>query len=168
MQEYLNAIGGRLDAFSDWLREQSIAYPWVTAVIGGMLLMSVFSYGVFPYVRLAWWRCKRWSRRMTDKWEHWNYDTDVADAIVAITNRYWLAGRLSDGQRKEKFRLLGNALSLPELHATESYQKLRAYEARKLRRKTEAELEALKNEPVHPVVKPRPQLKLVSVKATAA
>lgn len=105
---------------------------------------------------------------MAGKLMHWSYDTDVADAVVAITNRYWLCGRLTDAQRRDKLRLLGNALSLPELHNSEGYVKLREYEKTKLRRKTERELAQLKAEPQHPDPgKSQPKVRLSLVKPAA-
>lgn len=68
---------------------------------------------------------------------HWSYDSDVADAIVAITMRYAASGRLSKKDAKHKLQVLGQALNLPELHPVlKYYRPLHPYKVEQLREKT--------------------------------
>jgi hypothetical protein len=68
---------------------------------------------------------------------HWSYDSDVADAIVAITMRYAASGRLSKKDVKHKLQVLGQALDLPELHPVNKYYRpLHPYRVKQLREKT--------------------------------
>lgn len=68
---------------------------------------------------------------------HWSYDSDVADAIVAITSRYVASGRLSKKDAKHKYQVLGQALNLPELHpVNKHYRPLHPYLRGLLREKT--------------------------------
>jgi hypothetical protein len=68
---------------------------------------------------------------------HWSYDSDVADAIVAITMRYVASGRLSRKDAKHKLQVLGQSFNLPELHPVSKYYRpLHPYLKQLLRKKT--------------------------------
>lgn len=150
MQEMLNSAGAKLDAFGPWLRDQSIAYPWITFGLGGALLMLIVSHLITPTVRHLWWRYRCWRDRMAGKLLHWSYETDVADAIITITNRYFATGRFSRKERERKFRELALALNLPELHPErKGPKKLHPYQVEKQKERAKKSLEDLKAEPVH-------------------
>jgi len=146
----LNQWGQALDTFGSYLREQSIAYPMVTAGLGGALLVVVVSHLITPTIRLGWWRVRCWRDRMAGKLMHWSFATDVADAIVTIINRYNVTGRMSDKERDWWLRKLGIALSLPELSPErKGPKKLHPYQVEKQKERAKKNLEALLAEPIH-------------------
>lgn len=168
MQEWIEKIAGQLDAAGAFLRERSMEYPVITGMVGGVLLMFVLLNLVAMPLRIVWWRLICWRNRLAGKLMRWSYDSDVADAIVAITNRYWASGRMSSKQRKEKFLVLAQALSLPELHpVSKSSRPLHPYRVKELIERTKDNLKALKLEKV----KPDPakgRVKLTIIKPQAA
>ncbi len=95
---------------------------------------------------------------------HWSYDSDVADAIVAVTSRYVASGRLSKKDAKHKYQVLGQALNLPELHPINKYHRpLHPFKKQELLGKTLSGLMALEKEKVKPDLgKPRIRLTVVN------
>jgi len=170
MQEWVNEAAGQLDAAGAFLRVQMVNYPVLTGALGGMLLLFVVLNLVVMPLRIAWWRFICWRNRLAGKLMSWNYDGDVADAIVAVTNRYYASGRLSHKQKKEKFRILAMALSLPELHPEPKYHRpLHPKALEKLRKKTINGLHAFNKEPVHTEIgKKVSKVKLTVVNGTKA
>lgn len=171
MQEWTVKVAEQLDAAGAFLRERMVEYPVAVGGIGGVLLVLVFLNLVAMPLRVAWWRFICWRNRLAGKLMHWSYDSDIADAIVAITNRYYASGRLSLKARKEKFRILAQALDLPELHPEPRYHRpLHPFKVQQLLGKTLAGLKALEHEKVKPDLgekaSPKKKVRLTVVGAT--
>jgi hypothetical protein len=133
--------GDRLEALAAFLRERSAEYPWLTVFAGACLLVWLVVHLITPFVRVLWWKFVCWRNRQMGKLMHWSYDSDVADAIVAITMRYAASGRLSRKDAKHKLQVLGKALNLPELHPVlKYYRPLHPFRVEQLREKTVAAL----------------------------
>lgn len=151
MQEILAKVGQQLDAVVDFLRDGFHNYPIVVSAIGGMILMGVVLKLVVMPLRIAWWRWVCWRNRLAGKFYHHNYEGEIADAVISITNRYWLRGLISSGERQNKFRVLAHALNLPQLRPDEPtyHRPLHPEAVDRLKAKKREELKALEKEPVH-------------------
>ncbi|HEY2810512.1 MAG TPA: hypothetical protein VGJ00_03885 [Rhabdochlamydiaceae bacterium] len=165
-------VADSFDAAGAFLREFLMQYPILVSILGGVLLGLVILNLVIKPLRIAWWRISIWRARVAGKVMHWSYDSDVADAIVSITNRYWTSGRMSSKQRKEKLRILAQALNLPELHQERKYRSLHPYLLAQLRAKTVNALGGAERAAQKLITakanKARPKVKLTIVNGTKA